>query len=79
MQGSIQVKGLIGETGRRRGTLRANTESDVQMASGVSGIQITDRLVQTCWVDRGFLASCAEQGCRPDGGRCKSSLADVES
>jgi hypothetical protein len=35
-QGSIQVKGLIGETGRRRGTLRANTESDVQTAWGGS-------------------------------------------
>jgi hypothetical protein len=36
-QGSIQVKGLIGETGRRRGTLRANTESDVQTAWGGPG------------------------------------------
>ena len=75
-QGSIQVKGLIGETGRRRGTLRANTESDVQTAWGVPGIQITDRLVQTCWADRGFPASCAKKGRRPDGGRYKSSLAD---
>jgi hypothetical protein len=76
-QGSIQVKGLIGETGRRRGTLRANTESDVQTAwGGVPGIQITDRLVQTCWADRGFPASCAKKGRRPDGGRYKSSLAD---
>ncbi len=47
-QGSIQVKGLIGETGRRCGTLRANTESDVQTARGLPGSQITDRLVQTC-------------------------------
>jgi hypothetical protein len=58
------------ESGRRRGTLRANTESDVQTARGVPGSQITDRLVQTCWADRGFPPSCAKKGRRPDGGPC---------
>jgi hypothetical protein len=76
-QGSIQVKGLIGETGQRCGTLRANTESDVQTARGLPGSQITDRLVQTCWANRGFPTSCAKKGRRPDGGRYKSSLADA--
>ncbi len=76
-QGSIQVKGLIGETGQRRGTLRANTESDVQTAQGLPGSQITDRLVQTCWANRGFPASCVKKERRPDGGRYKSSLADA--
>ena len=75
-QGSIQVKGLIGETGRRRGTLRANTESGVQTAWGSARSQITGRLVQTCWADRGFPPSRAKKGRRPDGGRYKSSLAD---
>jgi hypothetical protein len=65
------------ETGRKRGTLRANTESDVQTARGLPGSQITDRLVQTCWADRGFPASCAKKGRRPDGGRYKSSLVDA--
>ncbi len=67
----------MGESGRRRGTLRANTESGVQTARGVPGSQITGRLVQTCWADRGFPPSCAKKGRRPDGGRCKSSLADA--
>jgi hypothetical protein len=73
----LQVKGLIGETGRRHGTLCANTESDVQTTRGLPRSQITDRFVQTCWVNRGFPASCAKKGRRPDGGRYKLSLADA--
>lgn len=78
-QGNIQVKGLIGEIVRRRGTPRANTESVVLTAWGFPGIQITDRLARTRWADRGFPASRAEQGRRPDGGRCKPSLASAVS
>jgi hypothetical protein len=43
---------------------------------GLAGSQITDRLVQRCWADRGFPPSRAKKGRRPDGGRYKSSLAD---
>jgi hypothetical protein len=57
--------------------LRANTKSDVQTARGLPGSQITDRLVQTCWANRGFPASCAKIGRRPDRGRYKLSLADA--
>jgi len=77
VQASIQVKGLIGEIGSRRGTLHVNTESDVQTTQGVLGIQITDCLMQTCWANKGFSASCAKKGRWPDMGRYKLSLTDA--
>ncbi len=78
----IWVKRLIREIGRRCGTLRANTKSDVQMAQGMQGSQIIDRLMQMCWADKGFPSSCAKKGrlSQPHfGAKCENAIHTPKS